>query len=84
MQLDGYEGPLELGSTADASLIVPVLPMLPQYLLFWEEDPELGIEAKAKVLFDHNVLDFLDLESLVFTAERFAERLVQLEKNKQE
>ena len=84
VQLDGYEGPLELGSTADASLIVPVLPMLPQYLLFWEEDPELGIEAKAKVLFDHNVLDFLDLESLVFTAERFAERLVQLEKNKQQ
>ncbi len=81
VQIDGYKGPPELGSTADASLIVPVLPMLPQYLLFWEEDPELGIEAKAKVLFDHNVLDFLDLESLVFSAERFAERLVQLEKN---
>ena len=84
VQIDGYEGPPELGSTADASLIVPVLPMLPQYLLFWEEDTELGIEAKAKVLFDHNVLDFLDLESLVFSAERFAERLVQLEKNEQQ
>ena len=80
LQLDGYEGPPDLGSTATSSLIVPVLPMLPQYLLFWEEDPDVGIEEKAKVLFDHNVLDFLDLESLVFSAERFAERLVQLEK----
>jgi len=81
MHLDGYEGPADLGSTATSSLIVPVLPKVPQYLLFWEEDPDVGIEAKAKVLFDHNVLDFLDLESLVFSAERFAERLVDLEKN---
>ncbi len=76
--LDGYAGPTDLSATATASLIVPVLPMVPQYLLFWEEDPEEGFEAKAKVLFDHHVLDFLDLESLVFSAERFAERLVYL------
>jgi len=81
MHLDGYRGPADLGSTATASLVVPVLPMLPQYLLFWEEDIDVGIEAKAKVLFDHNVLDFLDLESLVFSAERFAESLIQFEKN---
>jgi hypothetical protein len=62
-------------------LIIPVLPLVPQYLLFWEEDQDVGIEAKAKVLFDQNVLDFLDLESLVFSAERFAERLLQLEKH---
>jgi len=83
-QLDGYDGPSDLGSTATSSLVVPVLPMVPQYLLFWEEDTEVGIEAKAKVLFDHSVLDFLDLESLVFSAERFAERLVQLEKNNEQ
>jgi len=81
LHLDGYEGPTDLGSTATSSLVVPVLPMLPQYLLFWEEDTDVGIEAEAKVLFDHNVLDFLDLESLVFSAERFAENLIQLEKN---
>lgn len=84
VQLDGYDGPPDLGSTATNSLIVPVLPMVPQYLLFWEEDSEVGIEAKAKVLFDHSVLDFLDLESLVFSAERFAERLVQLEKSNEQ
>jgi hypothetical protein len=77
-QLDGYEGPADLGSSATSSLIIPVLPMVPQYLLFWEEEPDDGFEAKAKVLFDHHVLDFLDLESLVFSAERFAERLVLL------
>ena len=77
-QVNGYGGPSELSSTATSSLIVPVLPMVPQYLLFWEEDADVGIEAKAKVLFDHNVLDYLDLESLVFSAERFAERLMLL------
>jgi len=77
-QLDGYDGPADLGSSATSALVVPVLPMVPQYLLFWEEEPEDGFEPKAKVLFDHHVLDFLDLESLVFSAERFAERLVLL------
>ena len=77
-QLDGYDGPVELGTTATSSLVVPVLPMVPQYLLFWEEDHDVGVEPKVKVLFDHNVLDFLDLESLVFSAERLAERLVGL------
>jgi hypothetical protein len=77
-QLDGYDGPADLSSSATSSLVVPVLPMVPQYLLFWEEEPEDGFEPKVKVLFDHHVLDFLDLESLVFSAERFAERLVLL------
>ena len=79
--LDGYEGPPDLSSSATSSLVVPVLPMVPQYLLFWEEEPEDGFEPKAKVLFDRHVLDFLDLESLVFSAERFAERLVLLINN---
>ncbi|MGW8161271.1 MAG: DUF3786 domain-containing protein, partial [Desulfobulbales bacterium] len=78
VQLDGYAGPADLSASATASLVVPVLPMVPQYLLFWEEEPEDGFAPKAKVLFDHHVLDFLDLESLVFSAERFAERLMLL------
>jgi hypothetical protein len=79
-QLDGYAGPYELSLTATSSIVVPVLPMVPQFLLFWEEDSEVGIEPKTKILFDHNVLDFLDIESLVFSAERFAERLIELGK----
>ncbi len=80
-KLDGYEGPADLGSSATSSIVVPVLPMVPQYLLFWEAEPEDGFAPKAKVLFDRHVLDFLDLESLVFSAERFAERLVLLLNN---
>jgi len=57
---------------------VPVLPRVPQYLLFWDADPEEGFPARVKVLFDRRVLDFLDLESLVFSAERLADRLAAL------
>jgi len=77
-QLDGYEGPEDLGSSATSAYIIPVLPMVPQFILFWEKEPDEGFEAKTKVLFDHHVLDFLDLESLVFSAERLAERIVLL------
>ena len=66
---------VERQSSADAALIFQVLPRLPLYVLFWEEDTEDGFPAKVKILFDERVLDFLDLESLVFTAERLADRL---------
>ena len=66
-------------SSASAALIIPVLPRLPQQLLFWDEEPDDGFDAKVKVLFDINVLDYLDLESLVFSAERMADRLIFLD-----
>ncbi len=64
---------------ADMAVIVPVLPFIPLQVLFWDEDLEDGFSAKVKVLFDEKVMDFLDLESLVFTAERLAERLISLD-----
>lgn len=54
-----------------------VLPRLPLFMLFWDEEKEEGFPAKVKVLFDRNVLDILDLESLVFSAERTAEHLIE-------
>lgn len=57
--------------------IVPALPRLPLYILFWDQEPEEGFESRVKVLFDHRVLDYLDIESLVFTAERTAEYLME-------
>ena len=77
-KLDGLPGPQDLSATASIAFVIPVLPKLPQFLLFWDEEPEDGFEAKAKVLFDHHVLDFLDIESLLFSAERMAERIVYL------
>jgi hypothetical protein len=67
-----------LESSASAAYVVPVLPMVPQFVLFWDEEPEEGFSARVKILFDRFVLDFLDLESLVFSAERLAERLIEL------
>lgn len=65
-------------SSATIALTFPVLPMLPLQLLFWEAEPEDGFTAKVKILFDEHVMDFLDLESLVFTTERLADRLHQV------
>lgn len=75
--IDGTEE--ATGQSADVGMVVPVLPYVPLYVLFWDEEPEEGFEAKVKVLFDHHVMDFLDLESLVFAAERMADRLAELD-----
>ncbi|MFH1021721.1 MAG: DUF3786 domain-containing protein [Pseudomonadota bacterium] len=64
--------------SATLGCIIPVLPRIPQYLAYWEEEPEDGFPARVKILFDRHVLNFLDLESLVFSAERLADRLAAL------
>lgn len=77
-RLQGQPGPAELSGSTTFSSVIPVLPMVPLYLLFWDRDMEEGFGARVKILFDHHVLDFLDLESLVFAAERMADRLLDL------
>lgn len=76
-QLNAAPGPDDQSATS--ALVIPVLPRVPIYLLFWDEEPEDGFESRVKVLFDQHVLDFLDIESLVFSAERMAERIVELD-----
>ena len=66
------------GSSATAASTIPVLPMVPQQFLFWDEEPEDGFEAKVKILFDSKVLDHLDVESLVFSSERLADKLLEM------
>ena len=70
----------EQGPSADFAAVLPVLPHVPLYLLFWDHDPEDGFEARVKILFDQHVMDFLDLESLVFAAERLADHLLELDR----
>jgi len=65
--------------SADVALVVPVLPRVPHLVLFWDEDVEDGFAATTKILFDRQVMDFLDLESLVFAAERLADRLAEMD-----
>jgi hypothetical protein len=74
-QLGGVAQPTP---SATFGCIIPVLPRIPQYLVYWEEEPEDGFPAKVKILFDRQVMNFLDLESLIFSAERLADRLAIL------
>ncbi len=67
------------GQSADFGAVIPVLPHVPIYLLFWDGEPEEGFDSRVKVLFDEHVLDFLDIESLVFASERLAEHLAELD-----
>lgn len=69
-------GTRQADASASLGAIIPVLPRVPHYLLYWQAEPEEGFAARVKVLFDRQVLDYLDLESLVFTAERMAEALM--------
>ena len=74
-QLGGVAQPTP---SATLGCIIPVLPRIPQYLVYWEEEPEDGFPAKVKILFDRQVMNFLDLESLIFSAERLADRFAIL------
>ena len=78
-RIGGHAGPED--QSADVARIIPVLPFVPLHLLFWDEDPEDGFPARVKILFDERVMDFLDLESLVFAAERLADRLAELDES---
>lgn len=64
--------------SATLGCIIPVLPRIPQFLVYWEAEPDDGFPAKVKILFDRQVLHFLDLESLIFSSERLADRLAVL------
>ncbi len=59
---------------ADFCAVVPVLPRVPVQVHFWDADEDDGFPAGVKVLFDRNALEFLDIESLIFAAERMTEK----------
>jgi hypothetical protein len=69
--------PEEEYSHADKAFVFYPLPQIPFLILFWDHDPEEDFPARAKVLFDRSVTHYLDIESLVFLAEKFAEALIE-------
>jgi hypothetical protein len=83
-KVGGKRGNDEHGQSADFAVILSVLPYVPLYFLFWDQDLEDGFEARVKILFDQYVMNFLDLESLVFAAERMADRLLALDRQNRE
>jgi hypothetical protein len=68
--------PVQTAGDADLQLVLRPLPKVPILLLFWEADPEEDFPAQVHFLFDGNVSDYLDLESLLFLVEQLAERLM--------
>ncbi|MBN2809101.1 MAG: DUF3786 domain-containing protein [Deltaproteobacteria bacterium] len=67
-----------LESNAEVAAVIYPLPMIPFQLLFWDAAAEDGFSAQVKILFDETVLDYLDIESLVFLGENLAQRLIGL------
>ena len=74
-KIDGFRSPSDSASLA---ITVAVLPKIPQQVLFWAAEPEDGFAAQVKILYDRTALAFLDLESLVFSSERMADRWAEL------
>ena len=62
-------------NSADVAFLFRSLPRVPLMLLFWDEDPEDGFSATAKLLFDETITDHLDIESIVFMSERVRQML---------
>jgi hypothetical protein len=68
--------PVKVAEDADLQLVFQPLPKVPVLLLFWEADPDEGFPAQVHFLFDGNVSDYLDLESLLFLVEQLSDRLM--------
>lgn len=67
--------PVRFSNQADLQAVFTPLPRLPILLIFREAEPEEGFAAQAEFLFDAGVLDYLDLESLLFLVERLMDHL---------
>lgn len=65
-------------ANADLMAVIHPLPKTPFLLLFWRADDEEGFEERVKVLFDETIGCFLDIESMVFLAEKMAIRLIEI------
>jgi hypothetical protein len=69
--------PVTVAQEADLQFLFQPLPRLPLLLVFHDAEPEENFEAEAHFLFDAQVMDFLDLESLLFLVERLMDRLME-------
>ncbi len=56
-------------------LTIFALPKVPLMINFWAGDPEDLLLPSCKILYDASAINYLDLECLVFLAERLTEKL---------
>jgi hypothetical protein len=69
--------PVAVAQEADLQFLFQPLPRLPLLLVFHDAEPEEHFEAEAHFLFDAQVMDYLDLESLLFLVERLMDQLME-------
>ncbi len=67
-----------LPERADLAVEIWVLPRVPLRVHFWKGEPEEGLSPEVKILYDVRATEYLDLESLVFCAERLTERWLEI------
>ena len=68
-----HGGSVVESDSADRAVAFRALPRVELLLLFWEGDEDFP--ARASILLDGAVLDYLDQEAIVFLAESLADRL---------
>ena len=69
--------PVSVAQAADLQFLFQPLPRLPILLVFHDAEPEEDFAAEAHFLFDAQVMDYLDLESLLFLVERLLDQLLE-------
>jgi hypothetical protein len=69
--------PVTVAQEADLQFLFQPLPRLPLLLVFHDAEPEENFEAEAHFLLDAQVMDYLDLESLLFLVERLMDQLME-------
>lgn len=74
--------PVTVAQEADLQFLFQPLPRLPLLLVFHDAEPEENFAAEAHFLFDAQVMDYLDLESLLFLVERLMDQLLEKYENR--
>ncbi|WP_449245085.1 DUF3786 domain-containing protein [Desulfobacca acetoxidans] len=69
--------PASVSEDADLQFIFRPLPHLPLLLIFHDAEAEENFAAEAHFLFDAQVMNYLDLESLLFLVERLMDYLLE-------
>ncbi len=69
--------PVIVAREADLQFLFFPLPRLPLLLVFHDAEPLENFAAEAHFLFDAQVMDYLDLESLLFLVERLMDQILE-------
>lgn len=69
--------PVKIALEATGQFLFHPLPHLPILMVFHEAEPAENFAAEVHFLFDAQVMDYLDLESLLFLVERLIEQIVE-------